>query len=166
MPIRFKMFRHLMRMSFKKPNILIFGPLVWDHFRSPRKSSSGTVGRDAVQWRRSCGRLGDPSPRLPVCLRWSRSWCPNRKVDANPYEHVGHGHRLYLGEKSAAALYRLPGALSPRSVSFATRFYTTPMTVLSEYVQSRRSERLQAFYDEDLKVVAADLGAMIAQAIP
>ena len=154
----------LMRMTFRKPNILIFGPLVWDAFRSHEKVLRALSGATLTQGANPSGGLATRSA-IASLFEVESVLVPEAKVDAHPYEDADEDID-YIWGKSCVALYRLPGTLSPRSVTFATRFYTTPTTVLSEYVQSRRSERLQAFYDEDLRLIAPDLGAMIAQAIP
>ena len=154
----------LMRQTFRKPNVLVFGPLVWDAFRSHEKVLRALSGATLTQGANPSGGLATRQA-IADLFEVAEVLVPEAKVDANPYEHAVEDIG-YIWGKSCVALYRMPGTLSPRSVTFATRFYVSPMTVLTEYVQARRSERLQAFYDEDLKLIAPDLGAMIASVIP
>ena len=154
----------LLRQTVRRPNVLVFGPLAWDAFRSHEKVLRALTGAQLSTGATASGGLATRGA-IASLFEVSDVVVGEAKYDTEPFlaEDVT---LAYLWGKHCAGIYKAPGTLSPRSITFATRFFTSPMQVLSEYVTKRRSEYLEVFYDEDLKIVASDLGALLRNVIP
>ena len=153
----------MLRKTVRKPNVLIFGPLSWDAFRAHEKTLRAISGATLTQGAMTSGGLATRE-QVRSLFEVEDVVVGEGKYDTEDYRSDDVS-LSYIWGKHCAGVYRAPGALSPRSITFATRFFTMPMTVASEYDTKRRSEYLSAFYDEDLKIIASDLGAFLQNVI-
>ena len=152
-----------MRQTVKKPNVLIFGPEAWDAFRAHEKVLRAISGATLTQGATPSGGLATRQ-QVMALFEVADLVVGESKYDTEDYE-ANDVSLSYVWGKHVALVYRTPGTLSPRSVTFLADFYTESMMVESAYEVKRRSDYLHVHHDEDLKVIAQDLGAMIANVV-
>ena len=153
----------MLRRTVRRPNVLVFGALSWDAFRAHEKTLRAISGATLTQGATTSGGLATEA-QVAALFRVADVVIGEAKYDTEEYLSADTSLE-YIWGKHVAAVYRHPGQMGPKTVSFATRFQQQVMQVESAYDVKRRSDYLSVSFDEDLKIIANDLGALLRNVV-
>lgn len=145
------------RTPLMKPNVLMFGAEAWDGFRRHEKVlraisgatlSTGADPAGGMATRAQVAALYEVQSVVVGEARWS----------PDDFQQNTTGNLQFIWGKHVSALYVEPTMSGPDTLTHAALFYTMPLEIATAYRLERKGEYVVGNWDEDLQVIAPDVG--------